>query len=214
MPKILINQSSKESHENLITLVKDLVNKNVKTILLRSTLEIGTCSKLDKLFGKKCNFIFAPERTIEGKAIEELLKLPQIVACKNEECRNIVEKCFSPLNIEIIFTEIWEEAELAKLVCNVYRDYNFSFSNLLTRITSELDLDTSSLVKLVSSNYERVPKFKPGPVSGPCLSKDSIILSNSISDKSVKSVLKNTRKINQEVIISASEDIQNIAKKL
>ena len=209
----LKGESSKESHSNLFKLVGDLVNQGIKNIMLRSTVEIGTCSKLDNLFGENCNFIFAPERTIEGKAIEELLSLPQIAACKNEESRFLVRNCFEPLGIEIMFSEIWEEAELAKLICNVYRDYNFSFSNLLLTIAQEFGLDTASIINLVSSKYERMPLLKTGPVSGPCLSKDYIILSNSITNKTVKSVLNSTRRINSEIINSAENDIEIIIQK-
>ena len=209
----LKGESLTESNSNLFKLVGEIVDMRVKYIMLRSTVEIGTCRKLDNLFGKKSNFIFAPERTIEGKAIEELLSLPQIAACKNEESRSIVRNCFEPLGIEIMFSQIWEEAELAKLICNVYRDYNFSFSNLLLTITQEFGLDTSSIINLVSSKYDRMPLLKTGPVSGPCLSKDSIILSNSISNKTVKSVLHSTRRVNSEIINSARNDIEIIIEK-
>ena len=210
----LINNSSKESHQNLFKLVEELVKNKVKSILLRSTVEVGTCRKLYNKFGDSCNFIFAPERTIEGKAIEELLSLPQIVACVNQESKILVKECFSPLNIQLLFSDKWEEVELAKLFCNVYRDYNFSFSNLLLKITNEFSLDSSKVIDLVTTNYDRMPQLKPGPVSGPCLTKDSLILSNSISDFTSKIVLENTRKINRDVIDIAIADIKYIANKL
>tara|TARA_Y100000589_G_scaffold313221_1_gene334334 strand:+ start:12813 stop:14066 length:1254 start_codon:yes stop_codon:yes gene_type:complete len=209
----LIDNSSEESHSHIFKLVDELVSNNVKSILLRSTVEIGTCRKLNKIYGDKCNFIFAPERTIEGKAIEELLSLPQIAACNNQESKILVEKCFSPLGVKIIYSDSWEEAELAKLICNVYRDYNFSFANLLLRITRELSIDITKIIDLVSLDYNRMPILKAGPVSGPCLTKDSIILSNSIKDKDVKKVLLSSRKINNQIIKIASEDIILIAKK-
>ncbi len=210
----LKDNSSQESHEKLFNLVSELVDNGVKAILLRSTVEIGTCTKLDKKFGQNCNFIFAPERTVEGKAIEELLSLPQIAACRDGEAKKLVQDCFSPLGIQIIFTEIWEEAELAKLVCNVYRDFNFSFANLILRITKEFKLDSSKVFDLVSFDYSRMPVLKSGPVSGPCLTKDSLILSNSISDKMAKEVLQTTRNINKATINTAINDIKKIAQYL
>ena len=165
----LKDNSSKESHEKLFNLVGELVDNGVQAILLRSTVEIGTCTKLNNKFGQKCNFIFAPERTVEGKAIEELLSLPQIAACRDGKAKELVQDCFSPLGIQIIYTEIWEEAELAKLVCNVYRDFNFSFANLILRITKEFKLDSSKVFDLVSFDYSRMPVLKSGPVSGPVL---------------------------------------------
>ena len=81
-------------------------------------------------------FILTPERTIEGKAIEELLCSPNRHA--KIESGFLVRNCFEPLGIEIMFSgEIWK-SELAKLICNVYRDYNFSFSNLLLTIFKNL----------------------------------------------------------------------------
>ena len=120
--------------------------------------------ELYRRWGKEINFIYAPERTIEGNA-EELFNLPQIIACKNIISKNIAENIFQPLNVKL-FTDKFVEAELAKLLCNVYRDYNFAFSNQTAILCRDLSINISKVSDLASTDYKRFPKLLPGPVSG------------------------------------------------
>ena len=52
-------------------------------IILRSTVKVGTSKnivhKILKKTGKKFSLSYCPERTQEGKALEEIIKLPQII---------------------------------------------------------------------------------------------------------------------------------------
>ena len=86
-----VNKNGKEINLKQITeITKSLatVIKNNPLIIFRSTLPIGTCKKkiiplLKKYnlnIGVNYNLAFAPERTIEGDAINELKKLPQIIS--------------------------------------------------------------------------------------------------------------------------------------
>ena len=83
------------------------VLKQGDTVILRSTVPLGTTRDvvapiLEKKSGLRAGeefFIaFAPERTIEGKALQELRTLPQVVGGFNRASANIVANIFNFIN--------------------------------------------------------------------------------------------------------------------
>lgn len=210
----LVDSSSDSSTSNLFKIVSSLAKSNkIKYVVLRCTVSVGLTRILNEKWGEKMHFIYAPERTIEGNAINELNKLPQIISCKDDTAKREAIKCFSKLNVPLLFSDNWEEAELSKLLCNVYRDYNFAFSNQAALICRNLSIDLSIVSKLASSDYERFPKLKPGPVSGPCLTKDTIILSESFKEKKVTDLYIKARKTNILIEDAILDDIFLLIKK-
>ena len=79
--------SNLESIKDISRKLSNVIQKK-SLIIFRSTLPVGTCRnivieilKKKKLKIEKDYFLsFAPERTVEGNAIQELQKLPQIVS--------------------------------------------------------------------------------------------------------------------------------------
>tara|TARA_B100000212_G_C27375839_1_gene534647 strand:- start:500 stop:1750 length:1251 start_codon:yes stop_codon:yes gene_type:complete len=199
-------KSRMSSIENII---QNLINCSAKYIVLRSTVSVGLTRRFHKLWGEKVDFIYAPERTVEGCAIEELGTLPQIIAFNNSRAKQKAIDCFSELGVELLMSDTWEEAELAKLLCNTYRDYNFAFSNQAAFICRSINLDIYKVNLLASHDYDRFPSLKPGPVSGPCLTKDTKILSSSFENCSTE-LLEKARDINSEVNKIAVRDIKRI----
>ena len=109
-------------------------------VTLRSTVPVETSRKnnIKKIeeesnlkIGLETYLAFTPERTVEGAALKELNKLPQIVGGLSENCCKIAAEFFSQISNSILSTDNIEAAELIKLVNNSYRDLNFAFSNEL-----------------------------------------------------------------------------------
>lgn len=158
-------------------------------VILRSTVPIGFSRKLTELIKEKTgleagldyNLCFAPERTVEGKAIEELQTLPQIIGGYSSECFDRVSRIFHRMGILCLKAITLEEAEICKLASNAYRDYIFAFSNYLSLLCVKFGVDVHNLIKISNFGYPRnnFPKPSPG-VGGPCLSKDSFMLPNFI----------------------------------
>jgi len=112
-------------------------------IILRSTVFPGTTEKIKKYLeskGKLTKVSFCPERIAQGKAIEELCTLPQIIASFDEISLKEAKELFSLLTDEIIFLTPLE-AELAKLFTNVWRYIQFSISNQFYQIATQQSLD-------------------------------------------------------------------------
>ena len=165
--------------------------QSIKNIILRSTVPVGTCSKLEsyvnKKFCVKINFVMCPERTIEGKAIEELSINPQIIGTSSVSAATICFKLFGLLTENIYIANSSQFAELAKLGDNTYRDFVFSYSNFISCVAQEFQLVGSDLVRIMNMNYPRNNLAKPSPgVGGPCLSKDAYIFKEGLDNSNLK----------------------------
>ncbi len=148
-------------------------------IILRSTVFPGTTEKIKEyleLRGKCPKVSFCPERIAQVKAMEELRKLPQIVASFDEASLREAKELFSLLTNEILFLSPIE-AELAKLFTNVWRYIQFSISNQFYQIVTQQGLDFYKIYDAVTYKYPRAQGFPPaGLTAGPCLFKDTMQL--------------------------------------
>ena len=159
-------------------------------IILRSTVPIGTCRdivipRIEKNTGMICGldfFVsFAPERTEEGNALKELTSLPQVIGGFDEISTKKTKSIFEKITNNIVVLENLEEAEMVKLLNNSFRDYVFAFSNQVTRIANNYNLDIINVINSANFKYPRNPIPLPSPgVGGPCLTKDPYIFENSV----------------------------------
>lgn len=119
---------------------------------------------------------FCPERILEGKAMEELEKLPQIVSSFSEEGLNKSIDLFSLLTKDIVILDPME-AELTKLFNNVWRYIKFATANEFYMIANDYGLDFYRIYHAMTHNYKRAKDFpRPGFAAGPCLFKDAMQL--------------------------------------
>jgi UDP-N-acetyl-D-mannosaminuronic acid dehydrogenase len=148
-------------------------------IILRSTVYPGTTEKIKRYLeslNKHTRVSFCPERIAQGKAIEELRCLPQIVAAFDEATVNEAKELFTLLTDEIVILSP-AEAELAKLFANVWRYIQFSISNQFYQIAVQQGLDFHKIYRGIKYKYPRSQSFcLPGFAAGPCLFKDTMQL--------------------------------------
>jgi len=151
-------------------------------IVLRSTVPAGTTRsvvlpQLEARTGLKggldFHLAFAPERTVEGKALSELRTLPQVIGGLTEDSVEATVALFRELTPTIVRVESLEAAELIKLVNNGFRDLIFAFSNEVSKVCSQFNLDSVEVIRAANRGYVRDPVPLPSPgVGGPCLTKD------------------------------------------
>lgn len=153
--------------------------KDKQHIILRSTIYPGTTEKINQYLidsNKKTKLSFCPERIAEGKAMDELHSLPQIVSSFDQESMNEAAALFNLLTPDIIFLHP-KEAELAKLFTNVWRYIQFAVSNQFYQIADMNDLDFYRIHHAMTYKYPRVEGFPgAGFAAGPCLFKDTMQL--------------------------------------
>jgi UDP-N-acetyl-D-mannosaminuronic acid dehydrogenase len=158
-----------------------------QTVILRSTVSPGTThwvkAKLEDEFGLGVGtdvfLAFCPERIAEGRALQELVTIPQIVGGVDEESSRRAREIFDALGVACHVTDD-VSAELAKLFTNMYRYINFAVANEFMIIAGQWNRDINHIVGLVNNGYKRGGLALPGFSAGPCLFKDGFFLVNQI----------------------------------
>jgi UDP-N-acetyl-D-mannosaminuronic acid dehydrogenase len=150
-----------------------------QTVILRSTVAPGTTLFIDnylKSHGKKIPLAFCPERVAQGKGIEEIRTLPQLVSGTTPEAVAVANGIFSRIAPEVVeMTPM--EAEFAKLICNAFRYIQFAAANQLFMVVENAGLNYNDLFKKMKRGYSRLNGIPgPGFAAGPCLMKDTMQL--------------------------------------
>tara|TARA_B100001123_G_C15335332_1_gene1032618 strand:- start:3371 stop:4549 length:1179 start_codon:yes stop_codon:yes gene_type:complete len=169
------------------TIFKNFINEyykyfsNGQTLILRSTVYPGTSDWLNGYLAKKTKKIdvsFCPERIAEGKAIEEIYNLPQIVSSYKNSVTINVSNLFKKLTQDIIVLDP-TEAELAKLYTNSWRYIQFAIANQFYMLANSNGKDFYKIYNAMTFKYPRTQSFpKAGFAAGPCLFKDTMQLSS------------------------------------
>lgn len=148
-------------------------------LVLRSTVYPGVTALVERLLaghGKAVQVAFCPERIAEGKAMEELHSLPQIISGRTEEALERAGELFKALTSQVIPLEV-EEAELAKLFTNTWRYIKFAAANQLYMMATDFGVDFERIRDAMSRDYPRASDIPgPGLAAGPCLLKDTMQL--------------------------------------
>ncbi len=168
--------------EKLIRRISPVI-KSGHTIILRSTVSPGATQQLARqleeqtklILGKTLFLAYCPERIAEGKSVEELAQIPQIIGSLEEGSAKAAANVFEKIAPKILFTNP-RSAELAKLFCNMYRYIDFAIGNEFMMIAESYGCDIYEVLKLVNNDYKRAGLKPPGLTAGPCLVKDGFFL--------------------------------------
>ncbi|MFZ1125029.1 MAG: nucleotide sugar dehydrogenase [Candidatus Baltobacteraceae bacterium] len=148
-------------------------------LVLRSTVYPGTTDRLQKelkALGKNVDVAFCPERIAEGKAMEELVALPQLIGSEKPDVLARCRELFAPLTADVVELSPLE-AELAKLFTNTWRYTLFATANQFYMLANDHGADFYRIHHAMTHNYPRAASMpKPGFAAGPCLFKDAMQL--------------------------------------
>lgn len=172
-------------HGSILEIANELKKYKMKTpwlLVIRSTVEIGTTDYIKSLwpndeFNNPPIVVFWPERVMEGNALNEFDNLPSIVGLSNGTNYNDIIKWKSVFygrnNKEDLFIVSAKEAEFMKLATNTARMMHFAIANKLYFLARENDIEFDDVFTKMKWRYPRLEFISyPGPVGGPCLSKD------------------------------------------
>ena len=155
------------------------VLKDGQHLVLRSTVYPGVTKLVEKVIagsGKKIDVSFCPERIAEGKAVEELIALPQIISARTTHAVDRAKSLFGNLTSNMIVVSP-EEAELAKLFTNTWRYIKFAAANQLYTIANDFGVDFERVRHAITTDYPRAADMPgAGFAAGPCLFKDTMQL--------------------------------------
>lgn len=150
-------------------------------LMIRSTVFPGVTDRLQRRAAERglaIDVCYCPERIAQGYAIDELTRLPQLVAGCTPSAQTRAERFFTEMGIRCVpLTPV--EAELAKLFTNSYRYINFAISNQFYMIADSYGADFHRVYRAVTDDYPRMNGFaRSGFAGGPCLLKDTMQLAS------------------------------------
>ena len=200
MLRTTVDPSSIESAETLVVVVGTPVDEHLnpdpqavltviesvgehlvdgQLLVLRSTVFPGVTAMVERLvrrLGKAVDVAFCPERIAEGRAMEELHSLPQIISACTARGSERAAELFARIADSMVHVQP-EEAELAKLFTNSYRYIKFAAANQLYMMANDFGVDYERVRAAVIQNYPRAADLPAsGFAAGPCLLKDTMQL--------------------------------------
>ena len=173
-------------------------------VVVRSTVPIGTTRNI-VLPALRQNWdspklVMAPERTIQGQALDELVNLPQVVGGLDDASLAAGIEVFGQLATQIVPVSSLEAAEMVKLSNNCHTDLIYAFGNELALIAGQHGLDPLEVIRAANLDYPRPDLAKPGYVGGGCLTKDPYIMLNSVEGSAQQPYLiPQARKLNEDL---------------
>lgn len=149
-------------------------------VVVRSTVPIGTTRTvvlpiLQEAWGEPL-VCMAPERTIQGQALREIVELPQVVGGVDERSTAAGAALFEQLVDSVVRVANTDTAEMVKLSNNAHTDLIYGFGNEIALIADQHGVDPLEVIRACNLDYPRPNLSKPGFVGGACLTKDPHIL--------------------------------------
>jgi len=147
-------------------------------IIVRSSVFPRTCKQIMNVLGdeQEWHLAYCPERIVQGYAVQELEKLPQIVAGFSEHAIEEASHLFEKISNKIIRTTMGE-AELVKLFSNSWRYMQFAIANQFYMIANDFGEDYDHVREIMIDGYDRAKGLpSAGFTAGPCLLKDTMQL--------------------------------------
>lgn len=186
-------------------------------VILRSTLPVGTSRSivLPRLAAKVAQplLAFSPERTIQGKALQELRELPQVIGALDERSLDRARELLGRLNRNQVTVSSLEAAEMVKLICNCHTDLIYGFGNEVAMMAESLGLDAEEVIGAANFEYPRPDLHRPGFVGGSCLVKDPYLLMRSTERGGYfPPLVSAARRLNEQVPYHVADRVLRVLK--
>lgn len=176
-----------------------------QTIILRSTVSPGTTELLKTILesttglreGVDFFLVFAPERVLQTRAVEEIKSLPQLIGAFSDAGFSKAKAFFEKFLKNQCIRLAPVEAELGKLITNMSRYISFAMANEFYMICDAYGANSHKVINACNKDYPRLNLPRPGSnVGGPCLYKDGYYLIDRIS---YPEIIASAFKINESV---------------
>lgn len=189
------------------------------TIILESTVPVGTTQKLTQLIEKNTNLraskdfflAYCPERVLPGKIVYELVNNNRIIGGICQESAKKATGFYSHFVTGDCFLTSDKIAEMVKLVENSSRDVQIALANQIAQMCNVAHIDPNEVIKL-ANKHPRVNLLQPGcGVGGHCIAVDPWFLIKHFPKQTL--LLQAARKINDDRPYDIINSIVSQAKK-
>jgi UDP-N-acetyl-D-mannosaminuronic acid dehydrogenase len=199
MDYILIDvqtRTDKKTHQPLYKSLREvsaIVGKKMKdgaVVAVESTVAPGTTEFIvkpileensGKKAGKDFHLVFAYERVMVGRLINNIVNYPRIIGGITNECTEKGLWLYKHIVNEELIPVDATTAEVAKVVENTYRDVQIAFANEVALACESMNVDFNDVRRCVNSlpfdsNAYRDLHLPGAGVGGHCLPKDPWLL--------------------------------------
>jgi UDP-N-acetyl-D-glucosamine dehydrogenase len=127
--------------------------------------------------GRDFHLAFSPERIDPGRTDYTMRNTPKIVGGLTDECLRRAVELYELVCDEVVAVTGPEEAELTKLLENVFRSVNIALVNEMAILCDRMGIDVWEVVEAAATKPYGFMSFKPGPgMGGHCLPVDPFYL--------------------------------------
>lgn len=175
-------------------------------VILESTCHPGcTRENVKKVFNKnnfqisKDVFIsYSPERIDPGNKKYNLSNTTKVIGSDCKKSLFLSKNLYSKIIKKIFTLNSFDEAEMSKLIENVYRQVNIALINELTKMSEKLSINIWNTIKASSTKPYGFSPFFPGPgTGGHCIPLDPMYLFWRAKSKNFHSrFIKTANKVN------------------
>jgi len=167
--------------EKIMEIIEKFLKKG-QLIILESTTYSGTTreiigKKLGRFnIGENIFLSYSPERENPGGGVP-FNKVTKITSGYSKNCSLLSQLLYKKIVNTVIAANTLEEAEMTKLLENIYRSVNIGLINELKMICVAMGIDINNIIKLASTKPFGFQTFHPGPgVGGHCIPIDPYYL--------------------------------------
>ncbi|GAA3296637.1 nucleotide sugar dehydrogenase [Dactylosporangium vinaceum] len=183
--------------------------------VVRSTVPVGASRSivlppLRAAWGE-ARLVMAPERTIQGQALRELVELPQVVGGLDEDSLYAGLDLFGGLAERLVPVSGLETAELVKLSNNCHTDLIYAYGNEIALIAERHGLDPLEVIGAANVDYPRPDLARPGYVGGGCLSKDPYIMLSETGDRA-PFLIEPARRLNEHLPVHVARTVVELIR--
>lgn len=194
------------------------VLKKGDTVILESTVPVGTTKTLSKFLAEKTGLEFGvdffiahcPERVLPGNIFHELKVNDRVIGGLDRGSTKHVAAFYKYFVSGDLYLTNAETAEMIKLVENSYRDVNIAISHQVASMAYSVGIDPYEIIEL-ANKHPRVNLLRPTcGVGGHCLAVDPWFLVESFPQQT--RLLRAAREVNDnkpaEIVALVDKNIQ------
>ncbi|CAA9503014.1 MAG: UDP-N-acetyl-D-glucosamine 6-dehydrogenase [uncultured Solirubrobacteraceae bacterium] len=157
-----------------------------QVILLESTTYPGTTrgdlvpilEESGLIAGRDFSVAFSPERVDPGRTDYTLRNTPKVLGGLTEECTRRASDIYGRVCDVLVPVSSPEEAEMSKLLENIFRSVNIALVNELAIVSDRMGIDIWEVIDAAATKPFGFMRFEPGPgMGGHCLPVDPFYLS-------------------------------------
>jgi len=177
-------------------------------LLIRSTVPVGATRSIASRLARivpDVDVASTPDRSVVGRSFREQFEVPHLIGGVTPAAATRAAALLSRIG-RVRDVGNAEQAEAAKLLCNVLRDVSFGVANEVAAWCEERGLDMHAIAAAARDHYPRFALARPGPVGGPCLSKDTMLLLQGM-DVDAGQTIRAAHAANAGVLIRAASAI-------